>query len=171
MPSQTPWCQAFLVHRIPPDLNPALAARRVQADLFLGLARIQAVIEHRAAALLRELGLTDITPAQANVLMCVFQAREPVTARTLHRELGLAEPTVSRFVRALLKAGWVQRAQDPADRRAHLISPTQKAREALPRFIQVANTLLDEAFGDLPDEAVPALASHVATMTARLTTG
>jgi DNA-binding MarR family transcriptional regulator len=129
-----------------PEREASLQLRRVQADAYLDLSRIQREIERRAAALLDEHGLRDVTPAQAGALMVLFGERGPLRARELATRLGLSEVTVGRFVHALHGAGWVSRTPDPDDSRAVLLAPTPKAYRALPRFIQVSNTLLDDAF-------------------------
>jgi len=144
--------------------NVSLALRRLQADAYLDLTRIQREIERRAAALLDEQSLRDVTPAQAGALMVLFGAKEPLRARDLATRLGLSEVTVGRFVHALTDAGWVRRDPDPDDSRAMRLAPTPKAYRALPRFIEVSNALLDEAFaGFSPDEV-----ERVAKTTERL---
>lgn len=127
----------------PPDI----AQRKAQSDTFLLLARIAALAERRALRLFESVGLTDITPTQSRVLMILFHARGPMTASEISAALGLTEVTVGRFIRALIGAGWLTRERDPADRRAWLLRPTDKARAQLPQLIAVSNTLLDEVFG------------------------
>lgn len=135
-----------------PDLVPpaadaeSLALRRLEAQAYLNLLRIQRELERKVAELFVDEGLQDVTPPQANVLMVLFQERRPLRARTLARSMGLAEVTVGRFVKALEAQGWVDRAPDPEDSRAMLVRPTRKAYRALPRFIAVSNALLDLAF-------------------------
>ncbi len=124
-----------------------LRQRRLQTAASLELSRIHRVIEERVAELLEDAGLGEITPAQAAVLLHLFQEKDtPLTARALSRRLSLSEVTVGRFVRALAKKGWVSRKVDPEDARAYLLRPTRKAYRALPRLIDVSNALLDEAF-------------------------
>jgi DNA-binding MarR family transcriptional regulator len=123
-----------------------LALRRQQADAFLSFSRITRQVERRVAELLHAHGLADVTPAQANVLMVLFQARAPLTARHVADAMSLSQPTIGRFIHALEREGWVERRPDPADSRAMLLRPTKKAFAALPRFIAVSNALLDEAF-------------------------
>ncbi len=142
------------VSRPAPD---ELARRRAQTAAFLDLARIIRAMDRNVEGQFSRSGLTDITPAQANALMVLFEAREPMTARRLSEALSLSEVTVGRFLRAMESRGWVARERDPMDSRAILVSPTHKARESLPRFIQVTNTLMDQAFADLPAEHLTAL--------------
>ena len=126
-----------------------LQLRRVQAQAYLNLSRIQREAERLVCELLVDEGLEDITPAQANAMMVLFQERRPLTARHLAKLMGLSEVTVGRFVKALVAAGWVNREPHPEDSRAMLLRPTRRARRALPRFIRVSNTLLDLAFEGL----------------------
>jgi DNA-binding MarR family transcriptional regulator len=138
--------------------------RRMQAEAYLNLSRIHREIERRVVELLAANDLRDVTPAQAGAMMVLFQARKPLRARELAGELGLSEVTVGRFVHALCEAGWVRRDPDLQDSRAMLVAPTPKAYRALPRFIEVSNTLLDEAFEDF----TPAEVERVARTTERL---
>lgn len=135
-----------------------LQVRRQQADAFLTFSRILRQVERKVAALLAEHGLDDVTPAQANVLMVLFQERRPLTARQLAERLGISQPTVGRFIHALDRGGWVERRPDPDDSRAMLVKPTRKAAAALPRFIQVSNTMLDVAFAGFSPQRVARIA-------------
>ena len=135
-----------------------LQLRRVQTEAYLDLMRIHREMERRTALLFEEVGLTDVTPAQASALIVLFQARGPMTARALALHLALSEVTVGRFVKALEEAGWVERESDPDDARAMLIRPTARAYRALPRFIQVSNALLDEAFAGFSADEVRKIA-------------
>jgi DNA-binding MarR family transcriptional regulator len=144
--------------------RPELSLRRRQAAAYLDLTRIHRDIERRVTELLAQARLHEVTPAQANVLMLLFQAKAPMTARELAEQMALSEVTVGRFVKALTAAGWTDRRADPADSRRQLVSPTKKAYRALPRFITVSNTLLDEAFAGLS----PAQVSRIAAATERL---
>jgi MarR family transcriptional regulator for hemolysin len=126
--------------------EPDLRLRRRQVGAWLHLASIHRKMEAQAQAVFKKNGLVDITPNQSTVLMVLFEKHEPMTARSLSQALGLSEVTVGRFIRNLLKAGWVQRQKDPDDARALLLSPTDKAYDHLPIFIQMSNQQLDRAF-------------------------
>lgn len=138
-----------------------LRLRRLQAEAYLNLCRIHREIDRKMAALLEEYGLSDVTPAQVNVLTVLYQAQRPMTARELAGMLALSEVTVGRFVRALEQAKWVERQVDPDDNRAILVRPTRKAQNALPRFIALSNAMLDLAFDGFKVGDVRRMASHV----------
>ncbi len=138
-----------------------IALRRKQADAALELSRVQRELERRVQQLLEREKLPDVTPAQANALMILFQEKAPMTARALARQMNLSEVTVGRFVRALENAGWVTREADPKDTRAILIRPSKKAYRAFPRFLAVSNSLLEVAFVGLSKQEVDTLAHLV----------
>ncbi len=131
-----------------------LLRRRCQIESFLILQRLKRAVEDRTQAHFRDKHLDGITPAQANVLMVLFQRRRAMSAREVHDELGISEVTVSRLVSALVNNGWVSKSPNPADGRAALLKPTSKARTHLSAFIQIANSLLDETFAGVDDHAL-----------------
>ncbi|MCB9684908.1 MAG: MarR family transcriptional regulator [Alphaproteobacteria bacterium] len=153
------------------DTRPDLRRRRVQTRAMIDLARIRHASEALVESLLREHGLEDVTPAQANALMVLIDARRSLTAAELARELSLSEVTVGRFVRALEAGGWIAREPDPTDARALRLSATPKTRELLPRFIAVSNALLDQAFAGFDEERIAAFAEALATVRENLDSG
>lgn len=111
-------------------------------------------MERRLAVMLESEKLENVTPAQANALMILFQEKGPLTARQLAAQMNLSEVTVGRFVRALESANWVVRKSHPSDSRAILISPSRKAYRAFQRFLRVSNGLLEEAFSGFAKKEV-----------------
>ena len=143
--------------------------RKMQSETFLGFAQIAGLAERRALRLFEEHGISDITPTQSRVLVILFQAQRPMTASEIAAQMGLTEVTVGRFIRALRTAGWLTRKQDPDDRRAWLLWPTERARDTLPTFIAVSNDLLDSVFSALTTAEMVLLADAVARMQSSLT--
>lgn len=137
--------------------RPELEQRRLQTTAMIDLGRIRHATERLVEELLRRAELEGITPAQANALMVLVNARRPLTAAQLARELALSEVTVGRFVRAMESSGWIERTRNPEDSRALLLSPTAKAREALPRYIRVSNALLDQVFAGFEPTEIEAM--------------
>ncbi len=148
--------------------GPDLALRRLQTQALVDLGRIRQATERHVERWLAEAGLEDVTPAQANALLVLVNARRPLAQAHLAQALSVSKVTVGRFVRALEEAGWVERTRDPEDSRAYRLAPTAKAREALPRFISVSNQLLDAAFQGLDDAGIARAAECVATIRANL---
>ncbi len=135
--------------------------------MVLEFARIASLVDQRVKALFCEHGL-DVTPQQSRVLMVLFEARSPLTARELADRMGLAEPTMARFVKSLEAGGWLTRSRDPQDQRCWRLRPTEQARSALPRFIAVSNAVMDRLFADLDSAEVALLAARVSSLRAKL---
>ena len=142
-------------------LTPDIPFRRKQTEAWLNLFRIGRAMIRQTEALFAEEGLSGVTPAQAGVLMVLFQERRAMHASELSEVLDLTEVTVSRFVGTLEREGWIQRRPDPNDARARLIEITDRARDALPRFVRVSNQLLDNSFAGFSREALRQLAGAV----------
>lgn len=84
-----------------PPSSAELRLRRLQSEAYLNLSRIHRELERKVADMFKAAGLRDVTPAQAGVLIHLFQERAPLTARQLAGMMALSEVTVGRFVRAL----------------------------------------------------------------------
>lgn len=151
--------------------RPDLALRRVQTQLLVDLTRVRHASEGIVERLLLAEGLTDITPAQANALLVLVNARSPLTAARLAEALSVSEVTAGRFVKALLAGGWVERRPDPADSRARLLVVTDRTRRHLPAFIRVTNAVLDRAFATVGRDELQRLAELLAEVRQRLDAG
>ena len=115
------------------NLTPLLRRRR-QIESFLILQRLKKAVEDRTQAHFRAQNIAGITPAQANVLMVLFQRRRAMTAREVHDELGISEVTVSRLVSTLVDNEWILKAPNPADGRAALLSPNAQSQNTSRRI-------------------------------------
>jgi DNA-binding MarR family transcriptional regulator len=104
-------------------------------------------------------GLEDglpLTPTQRVTLIETLEA-EPVRLNDLAERLGVSPPTASRTVDALLDHGLLERAPDPADRRAVRISLTDRGR-----------TIVDERKARVLTAFLPAVATMPAADQKRL---
>lgn len=142
--------------------------RRVQTEAMLAFSRVHQLILLRSTQLLDASGVAEITPARANALTVLFNARRPVKASELASALGVSEVTVSRMLRRMEEDGWVERAPDPQDGRAMLVRPTASARAEFARLVRVSNHVLDDVFGALGDEELSQLSDVVARIQQRL---
>lgn len=64
-------------------------------------------------------------------LLQEIAAREPATLNDVAKAIGRGAPAVSRSVDALVRAGLVERTQDPNNRRRLALRLTEKGRERL----------------------------------------
>jgi DNA-binding MarR family transcriptional regulator len=135
--------------------------RRFQTEAMLAFSRVHQLILLRTAQRLDGAEIEAITPARANALIVLFNARRPIQARQLADELGVSEVTVSRMLKKMESDGWIERARDPRDGRAMLVQPTSAARAQFNRLVQVSNAVLDDVFGVLDQEKQRSLAQMV----------
>lgn len=138
-----------------------LGWRRLQTEAMLTFSRVHQQILRRTTQRLAEVGLDNITPARANALIVLFNARRPIQAQQLARELGVTEVTVSRVIRRMEEDGWVERTPDPLDGRAMLLQPTAHARAMFGTLVQVSNQVLDDLFGELGRDELQAMSGLV----------
>jgi DNA-binding MarR family transcriptional regulator len=138
-----------------------IAWRRFQTEAMLAFSRVHQQILRRTAQRLTEAGIGRITPARANALIVLFNARRPIQARQLAAELGISDATASRVIRRMEVDGWVERTPDPEDGRAMLLQPTASARAMFTRLVQVSNHVLDDLFGPVGREELVSLAGLV----------
>jgi DNA-binding MarR family transcriptional regulator len=104
-------------------------------------------------------GLDDGPPLTATQRVALIETveAEPVRLNDLADRLGVSPPTASRAVDALVEHGLLERAPDPADRRAVRISLTDRGR-----------TIVDERKARVLGAFLPAAATMPAADQQRL---
>jgi DNA-binding MarR family transcriptional regulator len=111
-----------------------------------------------------------ITAAEADILIPLRYAEEPVIARSLADHIGVSRAGISMGLSRLEKRGFIRREAHPADRRAALISITEDGKRVLdsifPKQLRVEAELLSALGPDRP-EAVRALQRLVAVFSHR----
>lgn len=89
----------------------------IPARLYLAIGRL--------SRSLRRSGTTGLGHGSISALSTLVSCGEMRLGDLASRE-GVAAPTMSRIVAALVDAGYVQRDPDPVDRRAWLVKPTEE---------------------------------------------
>jgi DNA-binding MarR family transcriptional regulator len=78
---------------------------------------------------LRERGWTDVRPAFGFVLLALRAG--PASLRNLPAVMGTSKQAVSKLVAAMMEAGYVELAADPADARAKQVRLSDRGRALL----------------------------------------
>ena len=92
------------------------------------------------------------------MVLLTLAEHEPRTMSELAGAAACEAPTMTSAVRRLEGAGLVSRAPDPADRRATLVTLTERGRQLLAPLQQGLGSLAESAVSQLsPDEVVPAV--------------
>lgn len=97
-----------------------------------------------------------LTLAQFQALRAV--AAEPVTAADLARRTGVSGAAVSQLLGGLERAGWVERAREPGDRRRHALALTAAGTDVLASATKLVNARIGSLLEDLPRPEADSLA-------------
>ncbi len=119
-------------------------------------------MRHRFAELLRP---WELSPHQLRALR-VISANEPLRLNTLAENLRITPRSVTEVVDALSDRGLVERAPDPADRRATTVSTTADGRHLLHDVERAGRADSAQFFGRLTGEERRQLATLLAKLTA-----
>ena len=76
----------------------------------------------------------DISITQMKTLHALSESAQEISVKQVSDRLNLSLPGASRIVDALLRRGWVERREDPDDRRMKRIGITDAGRDVLERI-------------------------------------
>jgi DNA-binding MarR family transcriptional regulator len=139
-----------------------VSSRKLAAELLELWHHLMRGSSQQMYALIAEL---DVSITHMKTLHVLADGGSELSVKELSDRLGLSLPGASRIVDALLRRGWVERREDPDDRRMKRIGITDAGREIIERIEtarlvgleQYANSLTGEqrsrlsaALSDLP---------------------
>ena len=114
----------------------------------------------------RELAVAGINLNQYSILRRA--ARMPQTVGALAREIGMDRTTLSRDLKPLIAAGWIELASSDEDARAKLVRVKPAGKRLLERAQPLWRKAQDEIGARLGATAVAALHSHLDRAMARM---
>lgn len=77
-----------------------------------------------------------------------------ITVAQTAKDLGVPMPSVSRLLRSLTEKGFIERYNDPADRRNVHIKVTESGRNELKSVLENIFSIIDRAMLDFSDEEI-----------------
>ncbi|QWF24608.1 MarR family transcriptional regulator [Nocardioides sp. LMS-CY] len=110
------------------------------------IGRIRRLLRERARTVHEEL------QSSTYLLLSWLDTRGPLRASEISETFGIDKGAISRQVQHLIELGLVDRAPDPDDGRATLLSASETARTRLVAVKEASRLWLDQRLGDLPDE-------------------
>lgn len=105
----------------------------------------------------------DLTMAQLKTLFALEYGGPATIGQTADR-LGISLPTASHLVDRLVQGGFVDRTEDPADRRRTLATVNEKGSALTRRLRQGGRESLTEWLMQLDDESLVGLAQYIARL-------
>jgi DNA-binding MarR family transcriptional regulator len=130
-----------------------------QREAFVRLEREVALLLRRSRAISARLAgqLHPELDGAAYGLLALLQDTGPLRASDLVSRLGLDKSTVSRQIASLVELGLVDRAADPADGRAQVLTPSAEGSARLARIRDVRRARWETDLSGWPAEDVAAL--------------
>ena len=112
----------------------------------------------------------SIRQHQTMSLVCRLTEEKPngVTLKELAEAMKLAPATVSELVESLVKKNFLQRVQNPEDRRAVQITLTDHGQMMLDQCIKCVDSLCDKLLSDLSASVRTAMLAALTKITTRL---
>jgi DNA-binding MarR family transcriptional regulator len=92
-----------------------------------------------------------LTESRAHLLW-QLQQRGPCSQRTLADDLHVTPRAITALVDALVAGGFVTREPHPSDRRAILVTFTERGHATAGALVESHRRLARQLFGELPDE-------------------
>ena len=126
------------------------------------LDRFQTLLRHAADSHTPAFLDVDVTMPQAKVLY-VVATNPQLSMSAIAAELGVGLPAVSGLVDRLVTLGYLERREDPADRRQQLVSVTEAGARTLDHLRELNTEAMRRLLGGLePDELDALLTSLTA---------
>lgn len=97
-----------------------------------------------------------VPPSHVKVVFYLAQ-NGPSSVSSIARDLCISKPNMTPIIDKLLECGYVNRYEDPKDRRVIRIEITEKAHEAFKIKKELIKGFLTDKFSTLPDEDLVAL--------------
>lgn len=113
------------------------------------------------------LGEYGLTPSRTHLLWELFH-RGPSTQRVLADGLGVTARNVTGLVDALVETGYVTREPHPRDRRASLVTLTDRGTDVMTKMEKGQEEFARLLFADLPDRQLSGLTQGLAHVLDRL---
>jgi DNA-binding MarR family transcriptional regulator len=142
----------------PAGIDPQEAFARLEREIGLLLRRARAISTRLAGELHPDLD------GAAYGLLALLQDTGPLRPSDLVTRLGLDKSTVSRQISNLVDLGLVDRAADPVDGRAQVLTPSAEGAARLARIREVRRARWEADLGDWPAEDVARLGELLARL-------
>lgn len=147
----------------PAQACPAPPDRFIDGYLSYLLARASHTVYRAFHAQVQAAGLSSLEWR----LLATLSDGDGLTIGELAREILAQQPTLTKLVQRMEKAGWVQRGADPADARRTLVFETQQGRDTVAALLAQAKVHEDALLQGFSERDVTALKKILRTLISR----
>jgi DNA-binding MarR family transcriptional regulator len=138
-----------------------VSSRKLAAELLELWHHLMRGSSEQMYALIAEL---DISITQMKSLHVLVDSGSEVSVKELSDRLGLSLPGASRMIDALLRRGWLERREDPDDRRMKRVRITDEGRKVLDRIESARLAGLEDYAASLTPEQRTRLSSALSDL-------
>lgn len=146
-----------------PLARPQPEARFIDGYLSYLLARASHTVYREFHAQVQAAGLSPLEWR----LLATLSDGDGLTIGELAREILAQQPTLTKLVQRMEKAGWVLRGADPVDARRTLVFETQKGRDTVAALLAQAKAHEDCLLQGFSERDVSALKKILRTLISR----
>jgi DNA-binding MarR family transcriptional regulator len=138
-----------------------VSSRKLAAELLELWHHLMRGSSEQMYALIAEL---DLSITQMKSLHVLVDSGSEVSVKELSDRLGLSLPGASRMIDALLRRGWLERREDPDDRRMKRVRITDDGRKVLDRIEAARLAGLEDYAASLTPEQRTRLSSALSDL-------
>jgi DNA-binding MarR family transcriptional regulator len=138
-----------------------VSARKLAAELLELWHHLMRGSSQQMYALITEL---DLSITQMKTLHVLADNGSEVSVKELSDRLGVSLPGASRIVDALLRRGWLERREDPVDRRMKRVRITDEGRKVLDQIEAARLAGLEDYAASLTPEQRARLSSALSDL-------
>jgi DNA-binding MarR family transcriptional regulator len=138
-----------------------VSSRKLAAELLELWHHLMRGSSQQMYALIAEL---DVSITQMKTLHVLTDGGSELSVKELSDRLGLSLPGASRIVDALMRRGWLERREDPDDRRMKRVRITDEGRKVLDRIEAARLAGLEDYAASLTPEQRTRLSSALSDL-------
>jgi DNA-binding MarR family transcriptional regulator len=138
-----------------------VSSRKLAAELLELWHHLMRGSSHQMYALIAEL---DVSITHMKTLHVLADGGSELSVKELSDRLGLSLPGASRIVDALMRRGWLERREDPDDRRMKRVRITDEGRKVLDRIEAARLAGLEDYAASLTPEQRTRLSSALSDL-------
>ena len=108
----------------------------------------------------------DLTSAQWKVLNYLYRQEsceggENMTPAAIADSIMVERPAITRILDKLLQGDWIEKLDNPLDKRSQIIALTPKAKELMPRFKSIGAEVVDQSLSGLTKDEIELFAKFL----------
>ncbi len=134
------------------------ASAKTPAGVISQISKIREGVNRLIVQGLREHGIDGIVTSHGDIFYVLFRHEELSMQETADL-IGKDKSTVTALVDKLIKAGFIEKRQDDADRRVTFIRLTEEGQRLRPDFHEISVTLLARIYAGFTEQEKETLVS------------